>query len=166
MTRLVILLAALSIAGPAGSYQGLAPASIPRLPPAPPPDLSAVPVAYRQMIVDAAAAAGVPVLALAGIGYAESSFRPTPTHCDPLDRGMFGLREAPGYHEERARAYGEFDAEVPEQAVHVAAGLLRDHLKRFNGYMPLALTAYHRGAGWAELNGVDWGYVERVGAIV
>lgn len=165
MTRLVLLLAALSIAGPAGSYQGLAPAPGPCLPPAPLPDLSTVPIAYRQMIVDAAARAGVPALALAGIAYAESSFRPAPTHRDLLDRGMFGLREAPGYHEERVRAYGEFDPEIPEQAVHVAAGLLRDHLKRFNGYMPLALTAYHRGAGWAEKNGVDWGYVERVGAI-
>jgi len=161
MTRLVFLLAALSIAISAGSYQGLAPATIPALPPAPPPDLSAIPVAYRAMIAARAAAAGVPVLALAGLAFAESSFRPVPVHRDPLDRGMFGLREAPGYHEERARAYGEFDPEIPEEAARVAAGLLHDHLDRFNGYMPLALTAYHRGAGWAAEHGVDWEYVAR-----
>lgn len=161
MTRLVILLAALSIALPVGGYQGAASRPGPALPPAPPPDLSAIPVAYRSMIADAAMTAGVPVLALAGLAYAESSFRPAPTHRDPLDRGMFGLREAPGYHEERVRLYGEFDPEVPEEAARVAAGLLRDHLVRFNGYMPLALTAYHRGAGWAAEHGVDWEYVER-----
>lgn len=160
--KFLILLAALSIAAPAGSYQGLAPASIPRLPPDSPPDLSAVPEAYRQMIVAAAARAGVPVLALAGLASAESCFQPAPVHRDPLDRGMFGIREAPGYHEERARAHGEYDPEIPEQAVRVAAGILAGHLARFGGYLPLALTAYHRGAGWAEKNGVDWGYVGKV----
>lgn len=164
MTSLVILLAALSIAGPAGSYQGLAPASIPRLPPAPLPDLSAVPEAWRQMIVAAAVRAGVPAMALAGLASAESGFQPTPEHKDPLDRGMFGIREAPGYHEERARAHGEYDPEIPEEAARVAAGILAGHLKRF-GYLPLALTAYHRGAGWAELYGVDWRYVNRVAEV-
>lgn len=165
MTRLVLLLAALSIAGPAGSYQGLAPASIPSLPPAPPPDLSAVPADYRQMIVDAAARAGVPVLALAGLAHAESNFTPEPKHRDPLDRGMFGLREAPGYHEERARDHGEYDPEIPEQAARIAAGILAGHLTRFDGYMPLALTAYHRGAGWAREHGVDWRYVNKVAEV-
>lgn len=161
MTRLVILLATLSIAIPVGGYQGLAPRPDLALPPAPPLDYSVIPEPWRDMIVDAAARAGVPVLALAGLAYAESSFRPAPTHRDPLDRGMFGLREAPGYHEERARLYGNYDPERPEQAVRVAAGILRDHLERFGGYMPLALTAYHRGAGWAARNGVDWEYVRR-----
>jgi soluble lytic murein transglycosylase-like protein len=161
MTRLVLLLVILSIAVPAGSYQGFATATVPALPPATPPDLSTIPDAWRAMIIAAATAKGVPVLALAGLASAESDFAPAPTHKDPMDRGMFGLREAPGYHEERIRKYGEFDPEIPDEAARVAAGILRDHLTRFDGYMPLALTAYHRGAGWAEKHGVDWVYVER-----
>ncbi len=161
MTRRVILLAALALALPVGGYQGAEHRPGPPLPPAPAPDLSGVPEAWRDMIVDAAAAAGVPALALAGLASAESDYTPAPRHRDPLDKGMFGIREAPGYHEERAMLYGEFDPEIPADAARVAAGILRDHLDRFGWYMPLALTAYHRGAGWAARNGVDWEYVRR-----
>ena len=160
MTRLIVLLAVLSIAAPAGSYQGLAPRPDLALPPAPPLDYSVIPEPWRDMIVDAAAAANVPALALAGLARAESDYTTAPHHRDPLDRGMFGIREAPGYHEERVHLYGEFDPEIPEQAARVAAGILRDHLDRF-GWLPLALTAYHRGAGWAAMHGVDWEYVRR-----
>jgi len=161
MIRLIIILAALAIAAPVGGYQGAEHRPVPTLPPALAPDLSAIPEAWRDMIVDAAAAANVPALVLAGLARAESDYTPAPRHRDPLDRGMFGIREAPGYHEERTLLYGEFDPEIPEQAARIAAGILRDHLDRFE-WLPLALTAYHRGAGWAARHGVDWEYVRRV----
>lgn len=160
MTRLVIVLAALAMAAPVGGFQGYEHSPGPALPPVPAPDLSAIPEAWRDMIADAAAVAGVPVLALAGLARAESDYTPAPAHLDPLDRGMFGIREAPGYHEERARLYGEYDPEIPEEAARVAAGILADHLARFE-WLPLAVTAYHRGAAWAARHGVDWAYVAR-----
>lgn len=160
MTRLVLVLAALALAEPVGGFQGGESRPGPCLPPVPAPDLSAIPEAWRGMIADAAAAAGVPALALAGLARAESGYTPAPTHLDPLDKGMFGIREAPGYHEERSRLYGEYDPEQPVEAARVAAGILADHLDRF-GWLPLAVTAYHRGAAWAARHGVDWEYVAR-----
>lgn len=166
MTRpLVVLAAVLAISEPAGGSQTIRTPPPVTLPPDPEPDLSAVPEAYRQIILTAALSAGVPVLILAGLARAESDFTPAPAHRDPLDKGMFGIREAPGYREERARLYGEYDAEDPVQAARVAAEILADHMAHF-GYMPAAIAAYHRGAGWVELNGIDWEYVDKVWALV
>ena len=160
MMRLPMLLVALAVTLPVGGSQDIMKPKYSMLPTPPEPDLSMVPEQYRQIIASAATAAGIPARTLAGIAWAESSFMSAPAHRDPLDRGMFGLREAPGYHEERARLYGEYDAEDPEQAARVAAGVLADHLARF-GCMPSAISAYHRGAGWVETNGIDWEYVAR-----
>jgi len=158
MTRAVFFLAALCLAVPAGSIQG-APESLGfALPAAPAPDLSAVPLEYRAIILDAASSAGIPAWVLAGVAYAESSYRPAPRHADPADRGMFGLREAPGYHDERVRLYGEYDPCEPGQAARVAAGILADHRDSFGGW-PSALSAYRRGRDGVARDGVDWGYV-------
>lgn len=144
---------------PLGGYQGHEPMVAPTMPQALAADLSPIPEEWRGMIAHAARASGVPALILAGIAKAESSFRPKPKHRDPLDVGMFGLREA--YHEERARLYGEYNAEVPEEAARVAAGILADHYSRL-GSWPLAVSAYHQGARGLKDNGPCWPYIFKV----
>lgn len=144
---------------PLGGYQGHEPMIAPIMQDAPAIDLSPILGEWRGMIEHAARASGVPVLILAGIAKVESNFRPAPAHLDPLDKGMFGLREV--YHEERARLYGEYDPEVPEEAARVAAGILADHYARL-GSWPLAVSAYHQGARGLAKNGPRWSYVWKV----
>lgn len=154
-----ILFIALVVVLPLGGYQGIEMVKVHSLPEAQAPDLSGIPEEYREIIERAAAEKGVPVLVLAGIARAESDFTPAPAHKDPLDKGMFGLREV--YHEERARLYGEYDPENPEEAARVAAGILADHYARFKDWH-LAAGAYHQGAHGLIDNGPKWSYIDRV----
>lgn len=159
--RPLALFIALSLAIPAGSIQGLASAPSTILPPAQAPDLLAVPAQYRPLILSTAQAAGIPPEILAGIAYAESSYRPAPAHIDPVDRGMFGLHESPAIRAERVAIHGEYDAENPVEAAPVAAGILAGHKARLGDWYT-AVSAYRHGAAWTREHGIDWDYVEKV----
>lgn len=156
---MIVIILLLAVLFPLGGYQGHEPMIAPVMQDAPALDLSPIPEEWRGMMEHAARASGVPVLILAGIAKVESNFRPAPAHLDPLDKGMFGLREV--YHEERASLYGEYDPEVPEEAARVAAGILADHYSRL-GSWPLAVSAYHQGARRLAENGPCWPYVFKV----
>jgi len=159
MTRCPLaFLVVLSLAIPAGSIQGSMPASMPALPPA---DLSYIPAAYRHDIALAASVCGVPVRILAGVAFAESSFRPDPAHADPLDRGMFGLHESTDIRAERVAKYGEYDPLDPGTAAIVAARILAEHRVNF-GDWSRAIAAYRQGASGVRRDGIGWWYVERV----
>lgn len=156
--RLSVFALALSLALPAGSVQGRMASVLPELPPA---DLSYIPVEYRRDITLAASVCGVPVRILAGVAFAESSFRPDPAHPDPLDRGMFGLHESEEIRAERVAKYGEYDPLDPGMAAIVAARILAEHRANF-GDWSRAIAAYRQGASGVRREGVEWWYVERV----
>jgi hypothetical protein len=103
----------------------------------------------------------VPPSLLWGHGFAESSLRADPPHPDPLDVGMFGLRETAEIHAERAAKWGEYDARNPVQAWHIAAHVIADNLAAFDS-LDMATTAYKWGPTGARSRGVDREYVERV----
>ena len=156
MKRLAVILLVMAPAVSSGSYAGQdEPASY--FAPAP----STVPLEYREAIHSAAESAGVPVRILAGIAFAESSFRPAPVHPDPFDRGMFGLHETPAIRAERVARYGEYDPLVPGEAARVAAGILADHRVRLGSWIH-AVSAYRQGARGLSEQGIDWEYVWRV----
>ena len=156
--RPIMLVLALSIALPAGSVQGRMPLSLPELPPA---DLSYIPAAYRHDIALAAEICGVPVRILAGVAFAESSFRPDPEHPDPLDRGMFGLHESAKIRAERVAKHGAYDPLDPGTAAIVAARILAEHRANFGDWSH-AIAAYRQGASGVRRDGIEWWYVERV----
>lgn len=154
-----VLLLALSLALPVGGTQsGPAESFTWTLPPE---DLSAVPEAYRETIRAAAREAGIPARILAGIAFAESSFRADPHHPDPLDRGMFGLHESQAIRAERVARFGEYDPLDPGQAARVAAGILAEHRETFRDWR-LAIAAYRQGAAGVRRDGAAEWYVVRV----
>ena len=158
--KIALLFLAAIIVAPVGSIQGQGETEQPALPTRD-DSLDFVPWQYRGMIKEAAHEAGISPQILAGIAYAESSFRENPNHPDRYDRGMFGLHETPEIHAERARKWGEYDALVPEEAVRIAAGYLAECYGRL-GDETLAICAYRQGVEGIRRDGPEEWYAERV----
>ena len=104
---------------------------------------------------------GTSVEILLGIAFAESSYRETIAHPDPLDVGLFGLHEAPEYHAERAKKWGEYDAADPQQAAIIAGYLYQENL-RLLGDPDLAIAAHLQGPTGVRRHGPAQWYIDRV----
>lgn len=98
---------------------------------------------------------------LRGIAYAESSYRAAAKHPDPLDKGLFGLHEAPAYHRERAAKWGEYDATNPQEAAIIAGMLFQENL-RILGREDLAIAAHYQGPTGVKKYGPCHWYVRKV----
>jgi len=158
LTRLATLLSALFLALPVGGTQSPPEPAASYLPPEIMPD---VPRAYRYVIESAALTAGVPPRILAGVAFAESSFREAPPHPDPLDRGMFGLHESPAIHAERAGKWGEYDALDVADAARIAALYLAECYRAYDDE-DMAICAYRQGIAGVRRDGAALWYAERV----
>lgn len=156
--KVIILLAALSLALPVGGTQSPPEPSALYLPPETLPD---VPRAYRYVIESAALSAGVPPRILAGIAFAESSFREAPDHPDTLDRGMFGLHESEAIHAERSGKWGEYDALKVADAARIAALYLAECYREYDDE-DMAICAYRQGITGVQRDGPALWYAERV----
>lgn len=104
---------------------------------------------------------GAPEHIIAGIAYAESSGGIMLDHPDPLDVGYFGLHESPEYHAERAKKWGEYDANNPTDAAIITGHLYVENLARL-GDERLAIAAHLQGARGVRKNGPEEWYIERV----
>ena len=82
-------------------------------------------------------------------------------HSDPYDIGEFALHERPGYHAERVRKWGKYDARKYDQAARIAALELAEELDYFTD-LSLAFSAYTNGQRGTKLNGIDRKYLQRV----
>lgn len=81
---------------------------------------------------------------LKGIAYAESSYSTRVKHPDPFDQGLFGLHEQASYHIERARKWGEYDANNPGDAAIIAGYLYQENLRLLKD-PDLAIAAHYQG---------------------
>jgi hypothetical protein len=104
---------------------------------------------------------GCPVWVLRGIQFAESSYGINCNHPDPLDKGEFGLHEKPSYHAERARKWGEYNAEIKIEAAIIAGYIIMENLSHTHD-MDAAISAYRRGLTGTKKNGIDYDYVAKV----
>lgn len=104
---------------------------------------------------------GAPAHIVAGIAFAESSGGIMLDHPDPLDVGYFGLHESPEYHAERAKKWGEYDANNPTEAAIITGYLYMENLARL-GSERLAIAAHLQGARGVLKNGPEEWYIERV----
>ncbi len=109
----------------------------------------------------AALKTGVPAAILRGIRWTESSGLPNPRHIDPLDRGAYGLHEAPTYHAERERRYGPYDALDPYDAAYITARLYADDLDAL-GSKDAAICAHKQGITGVKRDGPLGWYLARV----
>jgi hypothetical protein len=106
---------------------------------------------------------GASSVTLKGFCFAESSLGTNLKHSDPFDRGWFGLHETPAIHAERARMYGEYDADNPTQAAYIAGRNYMDNLSIL-GREDWAIAAHKQGPTGVRRDGVDREYVAKVRA--
>ncbi|HEX2503461.1 MAG TPA: transglycosylase SLT domain-containing protein [Miltoncostaeaceae bacterium] len=98
-----------------------------------------VPARHRPAIAAAATANGIAPVLLAALLRSESGF-------DPRAVSPAGAQGIAQFMPATARGMGLRDPFDPQQAIPAAARLLGGHLRAF-GSVPLALAAYHAGAG-------------------
>lgn len=104
---------------------------------------------------------GCPVEVIKGICFAESSLGANVDHPDPNDVGWFGLHERPEFHAERARRYGEYNAENPLDSA-IIAGLLYVANLAALGNQADAIAAHKQGRTGVKRDGRAQWYVDRV----
>lgn len=104
-----------------------------------------VPVAYRQMVMDAATQGGVPPVVLAALLQAESGYNRWAV--SPV--GAQGIAQ---FMPATAHGMGLRDPFDPAQAIPAAGRLLGANLRKF-GSIPLALAAYNAGPGAVQRYG-------------
>lgn len=104
---------------------------------------------------------GTSSVILRGIAYTESSYLQTVKHRDPLDRGIFGLHEQASYHIERAKKWGEYDADNPGESAIIAGFLFQENL-RILGSEDMAIAAHYQGPTGVRKNGPCRWYIARV----
>ena len=109
----------------------------------------------------ASSIASIPPYYLAAISYAETICGSDMAHSDQWDVSEFGLHERPGYHRERVRKWGEYDAYRYEEAARIAALELAEELNHWPT-VALAFSAYTNGQRGTRRHGIDTKYVARV----
>jgi len=109
----------------------------------------------------ASSIARIPPYYLAAISYAETICGRDMIHTDPWDISEFGLHERPGYHRERVRKWGEYDAYNYDDAAQIAALELAEELDHWPT-AALAFSAYTNGQRGTRRQGIDTKYVARV----
>jgi hypothetical protein len=109
----------------------------------------------------AEAITGCPAELLVGFAFAESSNGRNLNHSNPSDRGWFGIHETKSYHEERARLYGEYNADCPLDSAILTGKLFMTNLKLL-GNVNDAICAHNQGPTGVKRDGRREWYLQRV----
>jgi len=83
---------------------------------------------------------------------------------DGLDEGWMMLRRL--YHDERVKLYGNFDPFNPSDATRIAALILTENYKIFDGNLLLAVAAYNQGPTGTKRNGPRIAYIREIERIL
>ena len=115
----------------------------------------------RSIYEIASMVTGCPVDIIKGFCFAESSMGANVNHPDPHDVGWFGLHERESFHKERARRYGEYNAELPIDSAIIAGRLYVANLAAL-GCKEDAIAAHKQGRNGVKRDGRAQWYVNRV----
>jgi len=104
---------------------------------------------------------GINPMYIASINYAETVMGKWKVHKNPTDKGEFGLHESKAIRLERVEKWGEYNAEIYEDACKIATLELKEELDYF-GTMQQAFSAYNTGRFGTENKGINKDYLKSI----
>jgi hypothetical protein len=97
---------------------------------------------------------------LRGIAATESRFKVKVVGDGGMSLGMFQLHSR--WHEERVKKWGDFDPTDPYESAVIAARIMQENLRAFEGDLRKAVAAYNQGVSGVLRRGVIQQYVDEV----